>query len=88
MIIEFRAEDREFLTKLLNKTHLSYLIECIQKAKISPECTEYVLCNLSKYDAEEILGQLAFEANNCKSKQKSIRINEIADAFECEIYRI
>ena len=88
MIIEFRTEDKDFLIELLSKSYLSYLIKHIQKAKLSPECEEYVLCDLSKHGAEELLGQLAFEANNCKNKQKSMRINEIADAFECEIYRI
>ena len=88
MIIEFRTKDKEFLIELLSKTHLSYLIKYIQKAELSPECEEYVLCDLSKHDAEELLGQLAFEANNCKNKQKSTHINEIADAFECEIYLI
>ncbi len=88
MMIEFLTEDKEFLIELLSKTYLSHLIKRIQKAELSPECEEYVLCDLSRHDAEELLGQLAFEANNCKNKQRATRINEIADAFECEIYRI
>jgi hypothetical protein len=85
MHLELYASDSEFLIKLLDKTHLMRLIETIRQANTHPEHKDFILWELDQSDAQELLGQLAFEANHCRSKSKAMRINDIADQVENQI---
>jgi hypothetical protein len=85
MYLELYASDSEFLIELLDKTHVMTLIETIRQAGINPEHEDFILWELDMNDAKELLGQLSFEANHCKSKTKAIRINDIADQVENQL---
>ena len=85
MHLELYASDSEFLIELLDKTHLTSLIETIRKANRHPEYNDFILWELGQSEAQELLGQLSFEANHCRSKTKAMRINDIADQVENQI---
>ena len=85
MIIEVWKSDQAFLLKLLKRTHLSRIIYNIQSAEISTECDEFVLFKLTKRDAEELTGQLSFEANHSRSENTSVRACSIAESIEVQL---
>lgn len=50
-----------------------------------PECDEFVTVELTKYYAEELAGQLSFEANHNRNKNTSERACEIAESVEIQL---
>ena len=85
MMIELYKEDQEFIIGLLNRTHLMGIIKNIRLATVHPECDEFILCELTTYDAEELVGQLSFEANHNRKKRVSCRASDIADSIEAQL---
>lgn len=85
MIFELYKEDQYFMIDLLHHTHLTGLIKNIRRAKISQECDEFILCKLALNDAEELVGQLSFEANHNMNKRVAQRSSEIADNIESQL---
>ena len=86
--ITLHEEDKEFLISLLNNSHLSYLIKYIQQSEKSLENKEFILFSLREDDAEEVIGQLAWEAKFSNAMQKALRIDKIATIIGeaiCEI---
>jgi hypothetical protein len=85
MLLELYKSDKEFLIELLDMTHLMGLIKTINKASVHQECEEFILWKIDNTDAEDLLGQLAFEANHCASKNTCRRIDDIAEQIENQL---
>ncbi len=85
MIFELYKEDQDFIINLLHKTHLTGIIKNIRHATISHECDEFILCKLTSHDAEELAGQLSFEANHNKIKSVARRASDIAESIESQL---
>jgi hypothetical protein len=85
MRLELYKSDREFLIELLDMTHLMGLIKTINKAPAHKECKAYIVWKIDHKDAQDLLGQLAFEANHSTSKKNSRRIDEIAEQIENQL---
>ena len=86
MYLRLHKGNIKFLSKVLEYTHLTALIDTLSQAEIDPEYEGFVLWEISQYDAEDLLGQLSFEANHCRNSTKAMRINDIADSVENAIY--
>jgi hypothetical protein len=87
MLFEIWKSDKQFIINLLKRTHLRGMISSIQEAETSSECDEFVVFELSKLDAEELVGQLSFEANHNKNKSTAARACDIADSIEIQLRR-
>ena len=86
MWVELHENDEQFLIKLLEKTHLKDLIKNIEKATPHPDCDEFIVFELSVHEAEELVGQLSFEANHTRSNNKFERACAIADSIETHLF--
>jgi len=84
MLLELYEDDRDFIIGLLRNTHLMGLRKNFREAMTNPECNEMILCELSQTDAEELVGQLSFEANHNRRKSVSERADSIADSIEAQ----
>lgn len=87
MLFEIWKADKQFIVNLLKRTHLSGIINNIRAAEVSSECDEFVIFELSKHDAEELVGQLSFEANHNKNKSAAARACDIAESIEIQLRR-
>ena len=86
MWIEIHEDDWQFLMKLLKKTHLKDLIKDIEKATKHPDCDEFIVFELPTHEAEELVGQLSFEANHTRSNIKFERTCAIADSIDTQLF--
>jgi hypothetical protein len=85
MLLELYKSDKNFLIELLDMTHLMGLIKTINQASVHQQCQDFILWEIDSPDANDLLGQLAFEANHCTNRKISRRINEIADQIENQL---
>ena len=85
MMLELYKEDQNFIIDLPYNTHLTGIIKNIRHAIVSPECDEFILCKLTLRDAEELAGQLSFEANHNRKKSVADRACDIAEMVEAQL---
>ena len=85
IIIELYKYERDLLVSLVHHTHLSALITVFNNASRHPDNNEMIVCKLSVSNAEELVGQLCFEANHSNNKRLIEDVDAIIETIECQI---
>jgi len=84
MFIEISLEAKEFLMVWLPKTYLKGLEKKFKHATVHPECDEYIECEFTRHEVEEMVGELSYEANHNRSKRVASLACDIADSLEMQ----
>ena len=89
MQVEYYAEDVPFIADVMSWAPLDHIIKKLEKGRISEECDEFMWCELSREELDELTGWLCNEANHNKKKRIAERIGEIADSFlvQLQLYK-
>ena len=85
--VEYYTDDVEFIAEVMRWASLDSTIEKLRNGTVSPECDEFMVCELSKRELNELVGYLSHEANHNEKRSVADRICEIADGFELSLYR-
>lgn len=85
MQVEYHRDDISFIADVMRWAPINNIIEKLKHGSISPECDEYMCCELTNNELNELVGYLCHEANHNKKKRVAERIGEIADSFEVQL---
>ncbi len=84
MFIEISIEEKVFLIKWLPKTYLKGLEKKFKYATVHPECDEYIECEFTRSEVEDMVGELSYEANHGKSARTAAFACDLADSLEMQ----
>lgn len=85
MQVEYYGDDVSFISDVMSWAPIKYIIKKLGNGFISSECDEYMWCELTHEELNELVGFLCHEANHNKKKRIAERIGEIADSFEGQL---
>ena len=86
MQIEYHKDDVSFIADVM-RAPIGPIIEKLKNGFISIECDEYMCCELTNHELNELVGYLCHEANHNTKKRVAERIGEIADSLEVQSQR-
>lgn len=88
MRVELSVYDQQFIIDLFKKSRfLKAIINKLAQTSIEhPDSDEYLECELTKYELQELVGELSYEANHNQSKRISEQACEAADSLEVQIW--
>jgi len=84
MQIEYHKDDVSFIADVMRWAPINHIIKKLERGYINSDCDEYMWCELSKNELDELVGYLCHEANHNKKKRIAERIGEIADGLEVQ----
>jgi len=88
MKIELSTWEKEFIISLFQDTHLKGITKkLIQSSTIHPDNEDYVECELTIRELEELVGELSYEANHNRKRRLAEQACEIADSLENHLWR-
>ncbi len=83
--IEYHRDDVSFIADVMRwAPPIDPIIKKLKNGVVSSECDEYMLCELSKHELDELIGFLSHEANHNKKMRVADRICEIAGDLELQ----
>lgn len=85
MQVELYKEDISFIADVLRWAPLKPIMRKLEENTLSPECDEFVYCELTKEELDELVGYLSLEANHNKKRKVTDRTCDIADYLEVQI---
>ena len=85
--VELSAYDKEFVVNLLQKTSVQRVLEKLQSSStVHPDNEDYIECELTIYELEDLIGELSYEANHNRKKQIAKQSCDIADHLESQLW--
>ncbi len=82
--IEYHKDDVSFIADVMQWAPIDHIIKKLESGVISSECDEYMFCDLTEHELDELIGFLSNEANHNKKARVADRICEIADSLEVQ----
>lgn len=90
MKIEISRYEQQFIIEFLQYSYLERFKELIEKltesAVMHPDNDDYVECEITIYELEELVGELSYEANHSRRKRFAELSCEIAESLESQLY--
>ena len=87
MKIELSAYDKEFVVSLLENTSVRSTSKKLKlSSTVHPDNEDYIECELTFNETEELVGELSYEANHNRKKQVAGHACDIADSLENQLW--
>ncbi len=87
MKIELSVYDKEFVVSLLKRTHVRSVLDKLKlSSTVHPDNEDYLECELTHYELNELVGELSYEANHNRKKLVAEQACEIADSLENQLW--
>lgn len=85
--IELSAYDKEFVVNLLQNTSAQRVLQKLQSSStVHPDNEDYVECEITLYELEDLIGELSYEANHNRKKRIAEQACDIAECLENQLY--
>jgi len=86
MIIELSVDEKEFIIKLLQHTSVQRTLDHLQSSStIHPDHKDFIECELTINELEDLVGELSYEANHNRKKSIAMQACDIADSLENQL---
>lgn len=86
MKIELYIHEKEFIIRLLRNTSVQRILDKLQKSStVHPDNEEFVECELTTSEVNELVGELSYEVNHNRKRHVAEQANEIAEALESQM---
>lgn len=87
MKIELSAYEKEFVVSLLEHTSVRRILDKLKSSStVHPDNEDYIECEVTIRELEDLVGELSYEANHNRKKQVSSQACEIADSLENQLW--
>ncbi len=87
MRIELSAYDKEFVINLLQNTTVQKILDHLQSTStIHSENEDFIECELTINELEELIGELSYEANHNRKKLVAQQACDIAENLENQLW--
>lgn len=86
MKIELSAYEKDFVIALLRQTTVQHVLEKLEHSSTQhPDNEDYIECELSIHELEDLVGELSYEANHNRKKQVAAQACDIAECLEYQL---
>jgi len=86
MIVELSVDEKEFIIKLLQKTSVQRILDHLQSTStVHPDHKDFIECELTINELEDLVGELSYEANHNRKKSTAMQAYDIADGLENQL---
>lgn len=87
MNIELSSYKKDFVISLLQHSHVRATLERLNlSSTVHPDNEDYIECELTIYEVEELIGELSYEANHNRKKRTAEMACEIAESLENQLF--
>lgn len=87
MKIELSVCDKEFIIALLQKTSVQRVLNKLEFTSTShPDNEDYIECELTMHELEDLVGELSYEANHNQKKRVATQACDIAECLENQLW--
>ena len=87
MKIELSLFDQKFAISLLQNTSVRRILERLKLlSTVHPDNEDYIECELTIREVEELVGELSYEANHNRKKRVAEQACDIADSLENQLW--
>ena len=87
MNIELSAYEKDFVIELLQHTTVqSILDQLMSSATPHPDNEDYIECELTIPEIEDLIGELSYEANHNRKKWVAAEACDIAECLEHQLW--
>src|SRR5262249_18455377 len=86
MKIELSVDEKEFVIKLLKNTSVQRILDHLQSSSTThPDSEDYIECELTIDELEDLIGELSYEANHNRKILVAEQACDIADGLENQL---
>lgn len=86
MKIELSTSEKDFVIGLLQQTTVQRVLDKLKSSSTPhPDNREYIECELTISEVEDLIGELSYEANHNRKKQIAADACDIAECLEGQL---
>lgn len=87
MKIELSAYEKEFVIDLLQHTTAQRVLDKLESSSTPhPDNADYIECELTIPELEDLVGELSYEANHNRKKRVAAEACDIAECLENQLW--